>query len=247
MAEVDIERSVAIGARTLRDGFADKRLAQTEFMSSKADPAAVLNATDIVVRPVFRTATCSALSACWQHSGWLEFACRGPDGALEVVDVTPLAEVPLGVVPASESPIRQDLGNHRAMEAFILAVGLRMCWAAVAETNTETYQPHAQRAGHADATRSPRGPVVGVDTFGQAVAFEGCLQHTLHRLAPLVAQRLQDDVEARVIVQHRQGWQRTVSVGKWPLKSICQSALGTSCSKRCHAIDASLAAWLIEP
>ena len=106
--------------------------------------------------------------------------------SLEVVDVTPLTEVTLGVIQASESSIRQDLGNHRAVEALILAVGLRMCGAAVAESDTKTYQPHAQSADHADASRPPRSAVVGIDTLGQAVALEGSLQHALHRLVPLV-------------------------------------------------------------
>ena len=53
VAKEDIECSVAIGARTQRDRFTGKRLAKTELLPSKADPAAILNATDIVVGSVF--------------------------------------------------------------------------------------------------------------------------------------------------------------------------------------------------
>ena len=53
MAEEDIECSVMIGARTKRDGFTRKRFAKAEVLPSKADPAAILNATDIVVGSVF--------------------------------------------------------------------------------------------------------------------------------------------------------------------------------------------------
>jgi hypothetical protein len=53
VAKEDVECSNAIGARTQRYGFTGKRLAKTELLPSKTDPAAVLNATDIVVWPVF--------------------------------------------------------------------------------------------------------------------------------------------------------------------------------------------------
>ena len=53
VAKEDIECSVAIGARTQRHGLTLKRLAKAEVLPSKADPAAILNATDIVVGSVF--------------------------------------------------------------------------------------------------------------------------------------------------------------------------------------------------
>jgi hypothetical protein len=53
VAKEDIECSVAIGARTQGYGFTRKRFAKAEVLASKADPAAILNATDIVVGSVF--------------------------------------------------------------------------------------------------------------------------------------------------------------------------------------------------
>src|SRR5437762_3361701 len=138
MAEVHVEHAVLVQASTQCYGLTDQRLAHAQLVSSEADAPAVDDTTHDVVRPVFNVEQPAG------HRAWAGRVAAGgglhPDGlvrALEVVDVAPAAEVPLSVFQILEAPPQQHFGAHRAVEALVLAVGLRMQRTAVAQAHAQ--------------------------------------------------------------------------------------------------------------
>lgn len=68
------------------------------------------------------------------------------------------------------------------MEAFILAIGLRMGWPAVADANAQLDEPDRQLRDAVGRFRGapPEGTVVGVDAQGHAIAAEHVFQRRLY-------------------------------------------------------------------
>ena len=52
MTEVDVECAIPVSAGTKGNGLSGKRLAQTEVLAAKADPAAILDPADLIVGSV---------------------------------------------------------------------------------------------------------------------------------------------------------------------------------------------------
>ena len=93
---------------------------------------------------------------------------------------------------------------ERAMEALVLALGLRMVRTAVGDADPEPNQPQTKAGERLRAGRAPRRAVVHQHRGRQAVAAKSLGQHQAHGLLALVGAGLKHQREARVIVEHSQ-------------------------------------------
>ncbi|BBO11723.1 hypothetical protein TM102_31930 [Bradyrhizobium sp. TM102] len=65
-------------------------------------------------------------------------------GTLQIVDRSPGIEGALDFREGAEAPHGKNLGLQGAMEAFVLAAGLRVTGPGVHNPDTELEQPHLQ-------------------------------------------------------------------------------------------------------
>ena len=154
---------------------------------------------------------------------------------LRVVDVAPAVEGALGSGEIGKGWAGQHLGLEAAVEAFVLAHGLRMIGPRMADPDAVLDQPDPERSERATRSVAPGRAVVGDQPLRQAVAAEGDDELLPDRLGPLVGTGRKHHGEARVIVEHGQRMQPAVCKATWPLKSICHNSLGRARSKRVKA------------
>jgi hypothetical protein len=120
--------------------------------------------------------------------------------------VAPCIEGGLRLLERAEVTPVEHFALERAMEAFVLALGLGMIGTAVDHGHVEVEQPDGQRGmALAAAGRPPWRAIVRQDAAGQAVAGENPLQLAAHRARPLVVAGPDRQGIARMVVQHREG------------------------------------------
>jgi len=126
-------------------------------------------------------------------------------GAIVVVEALPGVEGCLELpTVAPARPPRQELDAKGAMEAFLLALRLWMVRPAMEDGDALPDQPRGQSGVRVSLVAAPRRAVVHQHTFRQPTALEGSRQLLAHRLRALVLAGGQAQVEAGVIVQHRE-------------------------------------------
>ena len=182
-----------------------KALGSLEGAAEEADVTACWTRRTRIARGVFEG--CDGLDIVAQAR--LIAACR--DGELErlvrslrVVDVAPAIEGTLGGGEIGKERTGQHLGLETAVEAFVLAHGLRMIGPRMTDPDAMLDQPDPERRERAARSVAPGRTVVGNQLLGQAVAAEGGDELLSDRLGLLVGTRRKHHGEARVIVQHGQ-------------------------------------------
>src|SRR4051794_3695016 len=136
MAKVHVEAAIVVGARSQCHVLADEGFAHAELVTFDADAPAITHPSDEVDRAVLHRRQRSGhgpgtgfIAASWRlHADRLVRAAR-------VVFVAPSGEMPLHVWQILEASALKDFGGQRAVEALILAIGLRMQRTAVAQSH----------------------------------------------------------------------------------------------------------------
>ena len=100
--------------------------------------------------------------------------------------------------------------------------------------DTEADQPGAERRIRMVPVRAPRRPIIHQQARRQAIAAKGGCQPGLYRCPRSLPQASRAMAKREWSSTTVNGWQRPRVSAKCPLKSICHSALGVACSKRCH-------------
>jgi hypothetical protein len=98
----------------------------------------------------------------------------------------------------------EDLGLERAMEAFVLALGLRMEWSTVGNAHTQTHEPNGEDSVRLITRVAPWRAVVHQHCVRQAVAVEHWHQLRPHGDVLLVAACRDRQRIARMVIEHRQ-------------------------------------------
>ncbi len=120
-----------------------------------------------------------------------------------VVEVPPGVEGALALVEIGQT-VERDLGLHRAMQPFVLALRLRMIGAAMRHPNSQPQQPHRERGKPPAAAIAPRRAVVHQHGIGQPVAAEHGHQMLARGSILLVTAGLRAQRVARVVIDHGQ-------------------------------------------
>src|ERR1700730_2693552 len=122
----------------------------------------------------------------------------------EVVDRAPAVEGSLGMAGVGVPGAVEQLGLERAVEALLLALGLRVVGSPVTDADTQLQQPEAKPRPRATARIAPGTAVVGQDPVGQTGAPKRDHELLADRCSQLVGTGIQDDAVARMVVQRRQ-------------------------------------------
>ena len=117
-------------------------------------------------------------------------------GPLGVVDPAPAIEVSGGMTDVVQGLPGQGLGLEGAVEALVLALGLRMVGPRVTDADVLLDQPDAERGEGVARSITPGRAVVHGHAPGQAVTLEGLGQMAFHGLGFLIVAGGQDDAEA---------------------------------------------------
>src|SRR3984893_996776 len=123
---------------------------------------------------------------------------------LEIVDFAPGIEGALRFGEIAKAAQCEHLGFERAVEAFVLAATLRVIRPAMNDMDTKLEKPYRKPCPPFTRGVSPGRAVVDEECLRQAVAAEGQFQTAAHVIAALIAESLQAQVIARMIVYHRQ-------------------------------------------
>jgi hypothetical protein len=132
------------------------------------------------------------------------------------------------------------------VEAFVLALGLRVKEVPVDEAHDSLQQPDSE-AGVAVHGGAPRRVVVAEDGGGQAVEREETLPDGLDGGDLFVGAGEQFHEAAGVVVEQGGGPRHASASRKWRLKSIAPSSLGHPRSKRTKAARAREASGMTQP
>ncbi|MDB5741843.1 MAG: hypothetical protein JWR68_158 [Polaromonas sp.] len=127
--------------------------------------------------------------------------------ALVVVHAAPARKGALRLGQAGKAAPGQHLGFQRAMKPLDLAVGLRVVRRAVADPDAQADQPDTElaQAMAGQARAAPGRAIVRIDAHRQPIALEHLRQVRLHAGRGHAGAGLQRQIEARVVVQQRQG------------------------------------------
>jgi hypothetical protein len=161
---------------------------------------------------------------------------------LLVINCPPAIQYGLDIGEVGKDPLRQDFRLQGTLEAFVLAVALRVQRTAVREANAQTNPPDAQWRQRFSRGASPGGAVVGLDTVGQVVAFKAALQGCLHGLARFIGTGLQDELETGRVIEHGQGMTTPLEQGEMSFEIHRPQQMGASCPKRSQGVAAALRA-----
>src|ERR1700728_1431160 len=171
MTEEDLAQRIGELGLTQGDRQAAQRLGDAEQAAAIAEPALGLNLTHLEVsgildgrqglRPRNRTRAITR-----DRGSKAERVVR----AHQVVAIAKGIELALAVFEAGEVEVPQDLELERAMEALVLALGLRMIRTAMGDPDTEPNQPQAKGGEGLRAARAPRRAVVHQHRGRQSVA-----------------------------------------------------------------------------
>lgn len=124
---------------------------------------------------------------------------QGFVGALEIVEIAKAIKVFLAVAQVAKLPPVQQLDPERAMEALILALGLRMIGTRMTHPHPQAQQPYGERGEGMLGIAAPGRPVVHRHPIGQPIAPKGLGQARLHGRALLVGTGVKQDIKARMV------------------------------------------------
>ena len=193
------------GRRAKGDGLTAQGLGQPELAPLEGHPAAGLDFADLIVGAVGQRRQLGGVG-----SGTDVIATGGDGqgqrlvGAHMVVLVAPGIE---GGLPGGQIGTRRlptEIALQGAVEALVLAQGLRVIGPAVADGDAQAAQPDRQRGVGVRRVIAPGTAVVDQQAVGHAVALEGRDQVRAHGGGALVGAGDQAQGVARVVVEDRQ-------------------------------------------
>jgi hypothetical protein len=186
MAEQHLALRIGLGHRAQGDGQPAQRLTDAEGVSPVAHPALGLHLAHVEAgrvvdgRQGFRKQDgAGAITA--DGRGQVQPIVR----TVQIVAVAEAIEFVLAVLQGGEIEVAQDLELKRAMEAFVLALGLQTIGAAMTDPEAESDQPQAQ-AGEGQIAVAPWRAIVHQHRGWQPIAAKHCGQCLLHGGAALV-------------------------------------------------------------
>src|SRR5262249_14425973 len=152
-----------------RDSLAAEGFRDSDAAAEEADVTALLNPAHHIARRVFERLdgldiVAAARPIAAGRHGKRDRLVR----PLRVVDVAPAIEGTFGSGEIGERRAGQHFGFEAAMEAFVLAHGLRMIGRRMADPDALLDQPDTERGEPAARSVAPRRTVVGDDRLGQA-------------------------------------------------------------------------------
>src|ERR1700722_4726890 len=231
-AEEDMEVAVGLG-RTQCHGLSAERLANTPRPIFETDEAVAVDLAQDVARPIDDLA-----QRLWKR------ACARPIATgrriqverfvrtLEVVDRPPSVEGRLAGAKVGKALSIQNFLLQRTVKAFVLALGLGMKGAGMANPDPQPHQPHRQQRMAPSVGIAPGRTVVRQHRERQSVAAKNRRQTLAHRLLLLVRASLKLQRKPGVIVDRRQRMTATTRqskvtfevhlpqfVGSFPLKA----------------------------
>src|ERR1051325_960502 len=124
--------------------------------------------------------------------------------AFVIVDVPILIEMFLNLRYVAKTVPAQQIDIQRAMEAFILALSLRMVRSRVANVNTQPNEPYRQGSVWMIEISAPRRTIIHSHAFWQSIMTECGDQLRLHGFGLLIPTGSQTHDVTRMIVQNRQ-------------------------------------------
>src|SRR5882724_4321702 len=201
-AVVHAEDAVLDG-RTHGDGLAAEGLADAPRAVLEADEAVLVDLADAVAGPVLDG------RQGFGEGAWARVVAVGRHRQGErivrpvvVVEMAPGVEGTLAVDEIAEAVGLQQLGLEGAMEALVLALGLRMVRPPMTDPHTQAQQPGGEGRVRLIAGIAPGRAVVHQHRQRQAVAPEHSHQAPPHGGLLLVAAGGQPDRIARMIVEY---------------------------------------------
>src|SRR5262245_39025918 len=125
---------------------------------------------------------------------------------LAVIDLAPPIKSRLAIGDQAEGMIAQQFLSERAMKALVLALRLRVVRARMRNEYAQPQQPDGQHGVVIllIAARAPRHAVVHRHPPGQPIAAEGLNQGRPYGLGRLITAGLQNQGEARMIIERSQ-------------------------------------------
>src|SRR5438874_6650594 len=186
-----------------RDELAAESFSDAPDPVLEADPAADIDLADNVAWSVFDRRQCFAIGsgthtiAIGRHR-----EAKRLMRALAIVDRPPAVEGLLALDEISEAFAVEHLGFERAMEALVLALGLRMIGPAMADPDPQAHEPHSEFRIALAARIAPRRAVVHQHGQRQTIATEDLYQALAGSHVLLVAAGLKPQGIARMVVEN---------------------------------------------
>ena len=144
MTEQHFALRISIGHGPQRDRQAPQGGTQAQLVTMITHPTIALHLTHLQPGWIFDG---------WQSFGkgdWADTVAAGRGVQVErvvrplpIIAVAKVIKFALAVLKAGEVEVTQELEIQAAMEAFVLALGLRMVSAAMTDLDTEAHQPQA--------------------------------------------------------------------------------------------------------
>src|SRR5579862_371939 len=205
MAEEDLAQRVAELGLTQGDGTSAQGLGDPEQTAAIAEPALGLDLAHLETgRILDRRQGLGKRNRTWAITGNGGSEAERIVRPQQVVALAKGVELVLAMFEAGEVEVAQDLELERAMEALVLALGLRMIRTAVGNPNPEPNQPQTKAGERLSPGRAPRRTVIHQHRRRQAVAAKSLGQRRAHGLLALVGAGLEHQREARMVVEHGQ-------------------------------------------
>lgn len=200
MEEVDGPEMV-VGGGSQGEGLAGEGAADVETLAAKGEEAGLADAADEVAGRVFdgrERRRPGAVAGLVSGGGSVQI--EGVVGPEVVVEVAEVVEDGLAMSQIGEDGRAESFQAHGAMEAFGLALGLRVIGTAVGDGDAEAKEPDLQD-GVSRIDAPPTRAVVHEHALGEAVAAEDGFERALNGGGALIG--ADDDAQsvARVVVQ----------------------------------------------
>ena len=174
-------RSESPSGLAQRDGKAAQSLGDAERLAAITEPALGLDLAHLEIIRIFdRRQSFRKRNRTRAITGDGSGQAERIMGTHQVVAITKGIELALAVFEAGEVEVAQDFELERAMEALVLALGLRMIRTAMGDADPEPNQPQTKGGERLRSGRTPRRAIVHQHRGRQAVAAKGLGQHRAH-------------------------------------------------------------------
>src|SRR3984893_13728079 len=180
-------KDAVLAGRPKRDWLAAQGLADAPRAVLEADEALDVDLADLVARRVLDRRQIVG-EGSWARPVALSRRCHAERlmRPLVVIALTPFIKGALTIRVIAEALSVHHLGGERAMEAFLLALRLRMIRPAVQHADAQPHQPHGEAGMRIPAQIAPRWATIHQHGERQAKAGEGSFQMRGAGLALLV-------------------------------------------------------------
>src|SRR3984893_14365688 len=205
VAEEDLAQGIARVRWAQGDGIAAQGFGDAKGFAAIAEPALGLDLTHLQPgRILDRRQSFGKRNRTWAITGNGRVEAERVVRTHQVVTVAEAIELALAMLEAGEGEVAQDFELKRAMEALVLALGLRMIRTTVADSDAEPNQPQGKGGERVIRLRAPWSAVVHQHRGRQAIAAKGVDEQRAYGFATLVGAGLKHQREPRMVVEHGQ-------------------------------------------